>query len=179
MWFIRKAELNDADALARLAEKTFRDTFGADNSAADMDQHCTDTYTPQIQTRELLDPNIDTLVCEFENDLIAYAQLSWLPAPNYIAASKPVEIKRFYVDSAWHGKGIASALMDTALEHVGSKKADQIWLGVWEHNPKAQRFYQKMGFLEVGDHVFQLGSDPQRDLILSRQLEMSDQNPVK
>ncbi len=179
MWSIRKAEPNDASGLARLAEKTFRDTFGADNTSADMDQHCTDTYSAQIQTREILDPNINTFVCEFESELIAYAQLSWLPAPSYVRALKPVEIRRFYVDSAWHGKGIASALMDRVREHVAIKNADQIWLGVWEHNPKAQRFYQKMGFLEVGDHVFQLGNDPQRDLILSRNLKTHDQSAAK
>jgi diamine N-acetyltransferase len=179
MWQIRKAEPNEAGALARLAEKTFRDTFGADNSATDMDQHVLETYSAQIQTREILDSKVDTFVCEFENELIAYAQLSWLEAPSYLKALKPVEIKRFYVDSPWHGKGIAGALMAQVLDHVGSKNADQIWLGVWEHNPKAKRFYQKMGFLEVGEHVFQLGSDPQRDLILSRKLQTHDQSPAK
>jgi diamine N-acetyltransferase len=177
MWTIRKAESNDGLRLAALAEKTFRDTFGADNSAADMDQHCLETYNATIQTREILDPNIDTFVSEFENNLIAYAQLSWLEAPSYITAQRPVEIRRFYVDSPWHAKGIAGALMARVLEHVAVKNADQIWLGVWEHNPKAQRFYQKMGFLEVGDHVFQLGNDPQRDLIFSRKVH--DQSATK
>jgi diamine N-acetyltransferase len=179
MWSIRKAEPNDAGALARLAERTFRDTFGTDNSSADMDQHCRETYSTKIQTREILDPNIDTFVCEFENELIAYTQLSWLQAPSYVTALKPVEIKRFYVNSPWHGQGIAGALMNHLLEHVESKHADQIWLGVWEHNPRAQRFYQKMGFLEVGEHVFQLGNDPQRDLILSLKVTTHDQSATK
>jgi diamine N-acetyltransferase len=178
MWLIRRAEPNDASALAKLAEKTFRDTFAADNIADDMDQHCTDTYSTKIQTREILDPNIDTFVCEFENELIAYTQLGWLQAPDFVSAQHPVEIRRFYVDLPWHGQGIAGALMNQVLEHVAFKNADQIWLGVWEHNPRAQRFYQKMGFLEVGDHVFQLGSDPQRDLIFARPIK-SDQSLAK
>ena len=179
MWSIRKAKPNDAVALAKLAEKTFRDTFGADNSATDMDQHCLEAYGAQIQTLEILDPEIDTFVCEFENQLIAYTQLSWLQAPSCVQAVNPVEIRRFYVNSPWHGQGIAQTMMNRLLEHVTSKNADQIWLGVWEHNPKARRFYQKMGFLEVGDHVFQLGSDPQRDLILSRKVATHDQSATK
>jgi diamine N-acetyltransferase len=170
MFMIRKAEQHDAASLAALAERTFRQTFGADNSSQDMDQHCSQAYGLEIQTLEILDPNIDTFVCEHEQELIAYAQLHWLEAPSCVQAIKPVEIRRFYLDSAWHGQGIANTLMSHVLEFVRSKNVDQIWLGVWEHNPKAQRFYQKMGFLEVGDHVFQLGNDPQRDLILSRQL---------
>ncbi len=176
---IRKAIPEDAASLAALAERTFRETFGSSNTAQDMDQHCSQTYSVQIQKREILHPNIDTFVCEFENELIAFAQLFWQEAPSCVQAIKPVEIRRFYLDSAWHGQGIADALMNQVLEHVTSKHADQIWLGVWEHNPKAQRFYQKMGFLEVGDHVFQLGSDPQRDLILSRKVQIHDQSATK
>ena len=179
MWLIRKANPNDASALGNLAEKTFRDTFGVANNPADMDQHCLESYSTEIQTREILDPNIDTFVCVFENQLIAYTQLNWLHAPSYLTAQNPVEIKRFYLDSPWHGQGIASALMHHVLEHVKSKNADQIWLGVWEHNPKAQRFYQKMGFFEVGEHVFQLGNDPQRDLILSLKVQTHDQSAAK
>jgi ribosomal protein S18 acetylase RimI-like enzyme len=171
MWVIRKAEQHDAALLAALAEKTFRETFGAANTSQDMNQHCNQTYGISIQAREILDPEIDTFVCELGGNLIAYAQLSWQPAPSCVNALNPVEIRRFYVDSAWHGKGIANALMTALLEHMTAKHADQVWLGVWEHNPKARKFYQKMGFLEVGSHVFQLGNDPQRDLILSRKVE--------
>lgn len=179
MWSIRKAQPNDAGALAVLAERTFRETFGADNNSQDMDQHCTQAYNATIQTLEILDPHIDTFVCEHEKELIAYAQLFWLEAPSCVQAINPVEIRRFYVAGAWHGQGIAQALMSTALAQVESQNADQIWLGVWEQNPKARRFYQKMGFLEMGEHVFQLGSDPQRDLILSRKVNINDQSAAK
>jgi RimJ/RimL family protein N-acetyltransferase len=43
-----------------------------------------------------------------------------------------------------------------------------VWLGVWERNPRAIAFYKKFGFLEVGVHVFPLGFDPQRDIVMSR-----------
>jgi diamine N-acetyltransferase len=175
MWLIRKAKKDDAMRLAALAEKTFRETFGANNASQDMDQHCSTAYGTDIQAREILDPNIDTFVCEHENHLIAYAQVFWSDAPSCVMAIHPAEIRRFYVTAKSHGQGIAQNLMNVLLEHVAVKNADQIWLGVWEHNPKALRFYQKMGFLEVGEHVFQLGNDPQRDLIFSRQV--NQQNP--
>ena len=55
-----------------------------------------------------------------------------------------------------------SALIDRALE-VGAKT---LWLGVWEHNPRALAFYGKFGFTCVGEHTFVLGTDKQRDLIM-------------
>ena len=79
---------------------------------------------------------------------------------------RPAEIQRIYVDQQWHGRGVAQALMSQAFSAAGLGNADQVWLGVWENNPRALAFYRKLGFKEVGDHVFQLGSDPQRDWIL-------------
>jgi len=43
-----------------------------------------------------------------------------------------------------------------------------VWLGVWEHNPRAIAFYRKWGFEAVGEHVFVVGTDPQRDLVMTR-----------
>jgi len=47
---------------------------------------------------------------------------------------------------------------------------DVMWLGVWEYNPRAQRFYEKNGFQVCGKHTFLLGSDPQTDLLMQKQL---------
>ena len=58
--------------------------------------------------------------------------------------------------------------MQQAIELAQQSKAEQIWLGVWEHNPRAISFYAKFGFVEVGEHIFMVGSDAQRDLIVSR-----------
>jgi len=168
MPIIRKAEWSDASPLAALAERTFRDTFEAANTAEDMALHCQTHYSEALQSREILDPGLTTLVCEHDGALIAFAQLRRDPAPPCISAARPFEIQRLYVAGAWHGKGLAQALMHRCLAQAEAEGADQIWLGVWEHNPRAIAFYQKFGFSVVGDHVFPLGTDPQRDLIMVR-----------
>jgi ribosomal protein S18 acetylase RimI-like enzyme len=50
------------------------------------------------------------------------------------------------------------------------KQHTYIWLGVWEHNPKAISFYEKNGFTVFGQKVFQMGEDQQRDFMMKRQL---------
>jgi ribosomal protein S18 acetylase RimI-like enzyme len=60
--------------------------------------------------------------------------------------------------------------MAEVFEGAGRAGAAAVWLGVWERNPRAIRFYERNGFAAVGDHIFQLGSDPQRDLIMVRRL---------
>jgi ribosomal protein S18 acetylase RimI-like enzyme len=45
-----------------------------------------------------------------------------------------------------------------------------MWLGVWERNARAQVFYRKWDFRTVGEHLFPLGSDLQRDILMERAL---------
>ena len=167
---IRQAEVGDAAALADLQERTFRATFGADNNAADIDLHCRNTYSAVLQEAEIRNPALTTLVGEYEEQLVAFVQLHSALVPGDVGATPAVEIKRIYLDTAWHGRGLAQQLMDRSIGQARSLGATRIWLGVWEHNPRAISFYKKFGFSEAGEHIFMVGNDPQRDLILQRAL---------
>ena len=167
---IRQATGADAASLAELAERTFRETFAQTNRAEDIDVHCRYSYGESIQAAEIRDPGRTTLVCHVRDGLIAYGQLRWASAPSCVVATRPAEIQRLYVDARWHGKGVAHALMASLLDTAVAGGADVVWLGVWEKNPRAMSFYSKSGFAVVGDHVFVLGNDPQRDLVLAKRL---------
>ena len=173
---IRRAEARDAAALARLAERTVRDAFGHLNTAEDMELHCHSSYGEQRQAREIADPDVTTIVCEEGGELIAYGQLGWRKATPAVAAARPAEIVRLYVDRPWHGTGVAQRLMAALLDAARAGEADAVWLGVWEHNPRAIAFYRKLGFLEVGEHSFVLGRDTQRDIVMQKALR--DQAPI-
>ncbi|MFC3114062.1 GNAT family N-acetyltransferase [Cellvibrio fontiphilus] len=166
MYIIRKANSADAAPLAELAEETFRATFGAMNSIENMDSHCQSSYGKEIQYGEIVDLNTVTLVVEENKRLIAYAQLRWDSVPDCVCGNAPGEIQRLYVSSAYHGKGIAKNLMEACMQELKGLGKNVIWLGVWELNPRAISFYKKSGFVEVGEHVFTLGDDPQRDVIM-------------
>ena len=168
IWTIRPARDQDAVELSELAERTFRETFGATNTSEDMEIYCAEAYGPAIQADEIRDPQRATLVVEHDSRLIAYAQLHWSTPPQCVAGRAPLELKRFYLLQSLHGSGIARELMQAAIERAAALGADVIWLGVWERNPRAIRFYEKCGFTLAGDHVFQMGRDPQRDLVMVR-----------
>jgi ribosomal protein S18 acetylase RimI-like enzyme len=167
---IRKACPSDAEQLAALARRTFIDTFGNDNTPEDMALHCRLSYSPEIQRKEIENPDWVTLVCEENGELAGYAQLRWEEFPPCVGSDNAGEILCFYLDKAWHGRGVARQLMAASLDAFRQYGSDVVWLGVWKHNPKAIAFYHKVGFTEVGEHIFQLGSDPQRDIILLRRL---------
>lgn len=165
---LRKARHDDAKALAELAERTFRDTFAADNTPKDMDRHCRDRYGEAIQAAEIADPRRLTLLCVDGARQAGFAQLHWGDAPACVKAAAPGEIQRLYVVADWHGRGVARQLMDACIAAMEARGSDVAWLGVWERNPRAIAFYRKCGFVEVGEHVFALGNDLQRDLVMAR-----------
>lgn len=168
---IRNARSTDAQALAALAEATFRDTFAAANTPADMDHHCATAYGEAIQAREIASADRVTLVAEHDGRLVGYAQVRWGHTPACVEARAPGEIQRLYVVRDCHGRGVAHDLMRACLAALAARGTDVAWLGVWERNPKAIAFYRKFGFREVGAHVFTVGSDAQRDVVMARALD--------
>ena len=163
---IRRVIPAEATALAELAARTFAETFGPDNRPEDMAAHLASAYGARQQTEELIDPDVITLVAESEGQWMAYAQVRRFPAPPCVTGESPVEIRRFYVDSPWHGRGIARPLMTAAQEAARELGGRTLWLSVWERNPRAIAFYEKCGFRPVGEQDFWVGSDRQTDLIL-------------
>lgn len=168
---IRVAQASDSKNLAALAESTFRDTFSESNTKEDMDLHCRTSYSEAIQLDEIINTNLITLLCESDGELVGFAQVRWGTAPSCVGAKNPGEIQRLYVSKKWHGRGLAQDLMKACILEIEKHGSDVVWLGVWERNPRAIAFYKKFGFVKVGDHVFPLGTDPQRDIIMVRNIE--------
>lgn len=171
MTTIRQADLNDVESLARLAESTFRDAFAPESDPADIDLHCARNFNADIQRREIRDPDCVTIVASLDGELIAFAQVRLNSPKQCVSAECPSELHRLYVSKKWHGRGIAHRVMSEVLAAAARRGSDCIWLGVWERNPKAIAFYRKYGFTVVGNHVFQVGADPQRDLVMAVQVE--------
>ena len=167
---IRPGAPGDAGALAAFAGRVFRETFADANDPADMALHLSRTYGMARQERELAAPGMATLLAESDGALIGFAQLRSGPAPPCVAGSDPIELLRFYVDRPWHGRGVAHELMQAVVAAALARGAGTLWLGVWERNERAQRFYRKSGFVDVGSQSFVLGTDRQTDRVMSRAL---------
>jgi ribosomal protein S18 acetylase RimI-like enzyme len=102
--------------------------------------------------------------------MVGYAKLQENSKEDCVSDDNPIELSRLYVLKDFHGQGIADRLMNECLDIAGRKNYRTMWLGVWEHNFRAQRFYEKLGFVKVGSHVFQLGSDAQIDWVLEKKI---------
>lgn len=168
---IRRATADDAAALAEFGARTFFETFAADNTPEDMQLYLAATWSPELQRAEILDAGLDTLLaCDSRGTLAGFAQLRAAHAPAGMATVNPVELKRFYVDKPWQGQGLAHELMRAVETHARMRGARELWLGVFERNERAQAFYRKHGFRQVGTQIFVVGTDPQTDHIMLREL---------
>jgi ribosomal protein S18 acetylase RimI-like enzyme len=169
---IRPGVIEDAEKLAPLAIKIFNDAFADNplNKPEDMRAYIAEAFSLDQTRRELADENIIFFVAELDGDMVGYAKLQENSTEKCVTGENPVELSRLYVLKDFHGQGIAGKLMDECFRTAKRKNYQTMWLGVWEHNFRAQRFYEKLGFKKVGSHVFQLGSDPQIDWVLEKEI---------
>jgi ribosomal protein S18 acetylase RimI-like enzyme len=176
---IRQAQDDDALALSVLAEETVRAAFAESNTAGNMQLHCAANYGQAVQLAEIREPSRETWVAETDNRLVAYVQLRLDATSSLVCGERPVEIQRFYVDASHHGTGLAHHLMEHVLARAEAAGSAALWLGVWERNPRALAFYRKWGFDVVGEHIFNVGDDPQRDLVMCRDMQSTKEDPSR
>jgi diamine N-acetyltransferase len=163
---IRRATPVDASRLAAFAERIFVETFGQATPAEQLARHLANSYGVAHQARELQDARITTIIAERDSVLTAYAQVRASSPPPCVPRERPtIELWRFYVDTPWHGTGLAQTLMLQVQAVASDAGAATIWLSTWEHNGRARRFYERCGFREVGRHPFVLGTMVDMDRI--------------
>jgi ribosomal protein S18 acetylase RimI-like enzyme len=167
---IRRATENDAALLAELGARTFYDSFAAQNTPENMAAYLSASFGAEQQRAELADPRNTFLIVENDEDALGYAQLRAGKPPACVSDPKAIELVRLYVSSSFQGSGIGGKLMDACLTEARQAGYQTIWLGVWQHNTRAQAFYQRWNFSVVGEHIFQLGIDRQLDLLMERSL---------
>jgi ribosomal protein S18 acetylase RimI-like enzyme len=170
---IRRGQATDAAPLAAFAREIFDQTFGPHNDPEDMGTYMREAFGEAQQAGELADAGIVTLVAEVRGELAGYAQVSSRREPPARSGPGPVELMRFYVGTAWHGRGVAQALMRAVVESARDLGGQSLWLCVWGENARAVEFYRKCGFVETGTAPFQLGEDLQTDLVMARPLAAS------
>jgi diamine N-acetyltransferase len=163
---IRYGNPNDAVLLAELGAKTFLDAYAGQISLREIDAYIRKWFSIEIQTAELSDPDNIFLVAVVDGNPIGYAKLKLNSVHELVKGAKPLEIERIYLLQERTGTGIGKELMQGCIHEARQRDCDVIWLGVWEDNQRAIRFYKRWGFREVGSHTFRLGDNLQRDLIM-------------
>jgi len=167
---IRRLSIADIDALQQLSRQTFFETFSALNTEENMTNYLRDSFSTEKLSEELTNTSSEFYFAEIDSVPIGYLKINVGSAQTELKDDKALEIERIYVIAEFQGKKIGQLLYDYALDLAMQGKYDYIWLGVWEENQKAIKFYTKNGFVEFDKHVFRLGNDEQTDIMMKLSL---------
>lgn len=166
----KKVTTQDIGELQKIGRQTFFETFSSANTEENMNQYLKDGFSTEKLTNELNDKNAEFYFAIFDNNVIGYLKLNFGASQTELKDNKSLEIERIYVLKEFHGKKVGQILYDKAIEVAKNKKAEYVWLGVWEENPRAINFYKKNGFVEFDKHIFKLGNDEQTDIMMKLKL---------
>ena len=167
---IRKLDITDLENLQKISITTFRETFEEVNSEEDMQKYLDENLSLERLKNELENLDSEFYFIENENKNLGYLKLNFGNAQTEKVEENYFEIERIYVLKAFLGQKIGQILFDKAIEIGREKNLEYVWLGVWEENHRAIKFYEKNGFKIFGKHDFVLGKDVQTDLLMKLKL---------
>ena len=163
---IKRVTIRDIDRLQQIGRQTFSETFSAHNSEENMKKYLDEEFSVAKLTSELNDKNSEFYFATLGNQVLGYLKVNVGPSQTELQDDRALEIERIYVLKEYHGKNVGQLLFDRAIQIARQKNAEYVWLGVWEGNARALRFYRKNGFVAFDTHIFRVGDDEQTDILM-------------
>lgn len=167
---IKPIKFEEAEVLRDIAIRTFEETFGHDNEPDQLAAFFDKDLSLDILKKELKHPDSQHYFIRVDGEPAGYLKLNRGQAQTEQELANAFEIQRLYLLRAYQGRGLGQKLLEFTLERACESGCDWAWLGVWEHNIKAQSLYQKYGFEKFSEHLFAVGDKMDRDWLLRKPL---------
>lgn len=167
---IIKVKKSELFALQMISRQTFKEAFSEDNTEEDMSLYLRESLSIEQLTKEIEDKNSAFYFAQVEHEIAAYLKVNYHQKLENGVEQNSLEIERVYVLQKFQGNKIGQLLFNKALELAKVFGANNLWLGVWEKNYKAIRFYEKNGMNAFDRKLFQLGKDKQTDILMRIEL---------
>ena len=165
---LRVAEFADLTALLDLAQTSFVQAFTEGNKPENVQAYLSEAFTAVQLEKEWKNPASTFLLASLEGKLVGYTKVNLAAAQTDVQDPDSLEVARLYtLEEVW-GRGVGQFLLDAALDFAKEKGKRFVWLGVWEHNARAIRFYEKNGFKAFGSHPFPFGDEVQNDWLMRK-----------
>ncbi len=167
---IQKVHSSDLDTLLTISKETFYDAFEHLNNPEDFEAYTSVAFTAEKLLSEINNPNSAFYFALIDGEKVGYIKLNYASEQSEFQDDNSVEVSRIYVRSDQQGKQIGKQLIDFVITKAIEAKLEYVWLGVWEHNPDAIRFYERSGFVIFSSHEFWVGNDKQTDILMRKVL---------
>jgi len=173
---IKRVNITGIKKLQEIGRSTFFEAFSEVNTEQNMGNYLENSFSEQKLENELNNSDSQFYFALVNGNVVGYLKINFGEAQNE-KMDNALEIERIYVLKTFHGKGVAQSLYQKAIDIAYEIRVENIWLGVWEQNYRALRFYEKNGFTTFGKHSFWLGNDEQTDLLMKK--ELTNTNELK
>jgi len=170
MFSIKRAEPADIDTLIDLSRDTFYNSYYHLTDPGDFEDYTARAFNPDKILSELNNPNSNFYFAMLDNEIIGYLKLNFGPAQSEFQDENALEIERIYLLKEYQGQQFGKQLLQFAIQTAKDKQLQYVWLGVWQKNPKAIRFYERNGFKVYGTHTFHFGGEDHDDLMMRLEL---------
>ena len=162
---------SDLQDLRRISLETFTAAFAAQNDPADFQAYLRKAFAPGQLRLEMEDPGSRFYFLVLEGERAGYTKLNTGAAQTEPQDPKALEVERFYIREPFQGRGLGSWMLVYIKALATGEGRPYLWLGVWEENTPAIRFYRRHGFVTFGKHPYYIGSDRQMDWMMRLELE--------
>ncbi|WP_103068484.1 GNAT family N-acetyltransferase [Aquimarina sediminis] len=164
---IEEVTIDKCKSLLEIGRQTFYDAFGPPhNTEEDINGYLNEKFTIDTITKELQNPNSKFYFALINKQIAGYIKINSNDAQTELVKGNALEIERIYVVKEHQGKKIGQLLFQKTLDIAKENAVEFIWLGVWEKNPGAIKFYERNGFKSFDKHQFTLGTDIQTDVMM-------------
>lgn len=163
---LKKISLAEWSTLQKIGKETFVTAFGEVNTQENMDDYLGKAFSKQQLEKELNNSHSTYYFVTMEEQIIGYLKVNFGPAQTDLQDPNGLEIERIYITKDYQGLGIGHQLIKKVIALAKEEKLTYVWLGVWNENIKAIKFYENNGFVEFDQHAFYLGDDLQTDIMM-------------
>lgn len=167
---IKRSGIEAVTLLQQLGKTTFYETFAESNDEETIQSYLEKSFSAEKIERELSNPDSYFFIAYEQDTPVGYLKLNTGEAQTELQGDSVLEIERIYVLKDFHGKKVGQVLFEKSLDIAKQLNKEFIWLGVWEQNTKAVRFYEKNGFVAFDTHIFKMGDEEQTDILMKKTL---------
>lgn len=160
----------DLMELKSISRSTYFHSFIAQNTPENMKMYLDAAFSKETLSTEINNKESEFYFVYMMNVIVGYFKINWGAAQKDIGDPAASEIERIYVLKEFQRKKLGQQMLAKAMKISRDKGLKYIWVGVWEKNIKAIRFYERNSFEQFGEHDFMLGKERQTDLLMKRDL---------
>ena len=167
---INRVGYESVSILQQLGRKTFYETFAENNKEENIQGYLDKSFSTEKIENEISNPESYFFIAYDKNVPVGYLKLNTGKAQTELQDDTALEIERIYVLQEYHGKKVGQILLEKAIEYAYKLDKKYVWLGVWDKNTRAVRFYEKNGFEAFDTHIFMMGEEKQTDIMMKKSL---------